>query len=179
MSAETARLAMEPLTRAHAAALFPLLGDERIYRYIPQNPPPSPEALAERYARLEARRSPDGREAWLNWAVRLRGEARYVGRLEATVREDGTALVAYELSPEFWGHGYAAEGVAWLLGELSNGAGVREVLAHVDTRNRASIRLLERLGFERVAHTPGADFFKGASSDEYTYRWAASEPSGH
>jgi len=41
--------------------------------------------------------------------------------------------------------------------------------AYVDTRNKASIRLLERLGFERVDATKDADFFKGESSDEYVY----------
>ncbi len=46
---------------------------------------------------------------------------------------------------------------------------VTGVTAEVDTRNTASIRLLERLGFERVGFQAGADCFKGASSDEYTY----------
>ena len=41
--------------------------------------------------------------------------------------------------------------------------------AEIDTRNIASIRLVESLGLSRVATTREADFFKGASSDEYKY----------
>ena len=43
------------------------------------------------------------------------------------------------------------------------------VYAEIDTRNIASIRLVESLGLSRVATTREADFFKGASSDEYKY----------
>ena len=41
--------------------------------------------------------------------------------------------------------------------------------AEIDTRNLGSIRLVESLGLTRVATTQQADFFKGASSDEFTY----------
>jgi len=46
---------------------------------------------------------------------------------------------------------------------------VREVRALLDTRNDASSRLLERLGFQRVQLIKNADDFKGAPSDEYEY----------
>lgn len=48
--------------------------------------------------------------------------------------------------------------------------GVAEITAEVDTRNRSSFQLLERLGFMRLDIREGADFFKGSSSDEYVYR---------
>ncbi len=43
------------------------------------------------------------------------------------------------------------------------------VRAEVDTRNQASWMLLEQLGFRRTTLRPAADYFKGSSSDEYTY----------
>jgi RimJ/RimL family protein N-acetyltransferase len=119
---------------------------------------------------LESRSSPDGREAWLNWAVRARDRVAYLGRLEATVRRDGSALIAYEFDPNYWGQGFAGEACRWLLGELAMAHGVREVRAEVDTRNTASIRLLERLSFERIAYKENADSFKGAPSHELTFR---------
>jgi RimJ/RimL family protein N-acetyltransferase len=166
----TERLRIEPLLRQHAALLYPVLQDDRIYTFIPQEPPGSVEELERRYERLEGRRSPDGLEAWLNWAVRFLSVPQYIGRLEATVRQDGTAVIAYEFCPEFWGKGYGTEACAWLVGELSANHGVSDVEAHVDTRNAASMRLLERLGFERVTHVANADSFKGSTSDEYIYR---------
>jgi RimJ/RimL family protein N-acetyltransferase len=54
---------------------------------------------------------------------------------------------------------------------------VARILAEVDTRNLASMRLLDRLGFERGALKKDADSFKGSSSDEYTYVLSRAAPS--
>ena len=47
--------------------------------------------------------------------------------------------------------------------------GATEVRAELDTRNVASIALLERLGLKRGAFKKNADHFKGSESDEWTY----------
>lgn len=168
----TQRLRLEPLHAAHARALYPLLRDERIYRYIPTDPPTSRQALAARFRTLEARTSPAGDELWLNWALRKQTPDDYIGRLEATVLADRTAFIAYELAPQYWGQGFAAEACARILEHLEHEYTVTRVLAEVDTRNTASTKLLERLGFERVGFRPAADFFKGSASDEYVYQRA-------
>ena len=43
------------------------------------------------------------------------------------------------------------------------------LFVEIDTRNLGSIRLFESLGLERVSTHHNADFFKGATSDEYKY----------
>lgn len=166
---ETSRLQLEPLRAAHAPLLYPLLLDPQLYRFIPHNPPPSLAHLATRFATLERRTSPAGDELWLNWAVRLKRKSQYLGRVEVTVLAERTAYLAYEVAPQYWGNGYATEACRRVLELLTQTYGVERVLAEVDTRNLASIRLLERLGFARVAERPNADYFKGSASDEYTY----------
>lgn len=167
---ETDRLVLEPLRREHAAHLFALLMDQRIYRFIPQNPPASLQALEARYQQLENRKSPGGDERWLNWAIKLKDADNYIGTIQATVRNDHTSLLAYELSPDFWGHGYATEACSVVIENLFADYAVAEIIAEVDTRNTASHKLLERLSFRRTAERRRADFFKGAYSDEYTYK---------
>jgi ribosomal-protein-alanine N-acetyltransferase len=172
---ETERLRLEPLQVRHAAALFPVLSDPGLYEFIPQLPPASQRALEERYRYLERRASPDGREVWLNWALIPRdGIAGCLGTVQATLQEGGRSLFAYELGRAFWGRGYATEACSRVLAFLFEDAGVRLVVARVDTRNRASIRLLERLGFDRTGFHPKADNFKGADSDEHEYALASS-----
>ena len=61
---------LEPQIAAHAAEMYAVLADPAIYEFE-NAPPPSRQWLAERYARLEARRSADGSQRWLNWVVRL------------------------------------------------------------------------------------------------------------
>ncbi|MGH8428728.1 MAG: GNAT family N-acetyltransferase, partial [Gammaproteobacteria bacterium] len=50
--------------------------------------------------------------------------------------------------------------------------GVEKFAAEIDTRNVGSIRLIEKLGFRRVAYVPRAALIRGADSDEYHYSLA-------
>lgn len=163
------RLVLEPLEARHAPLLYESLLDERIYRFIPQDPPVSEQALLERYRRLEARQSPDGQEVWLNWAMRLDSAGTYIGTLEATVYPEQTAYIAYTVFPPYQGNGYATEGVRLMLDHLDQSYQIPVIAALIDTRNSRSISPVERLGFGRVATERDADFFKGAPSDEYRY----------
>ncbi|WP_269532930.1 GNAT family N-acetyltransferase [Chitinimonas sp. BJYL2] len=164
----TARLTLEPLKASHADALFAGLSNASLYQYIPQEPPASVEALRERYKRLESRSSPSGDEWWLNWAVRLTDGA-YIGRVEATVDEDNKAIVAWFVFAEHQRKGYAKEAVTKLLEHLEGPFMALEYEVFVDTRNAASIGLVESLGFKRAATIPNAQKFKGSTSDEYRY----------
>ena len=171
---ETERLLLEPLMPEHAPLLKKYLADERLYRFIPQNAPASAEALEARYRKLSSRRSPDGSQVWLNFAMRLREvgtlpKAPYVGMLEATVFPNRSAYIAYTVFVPFWRQGYAREGCARMLRHLLEDYRVRVVVAEMDTRNAASVALAESLGFERVDTTLGADHFKGSVSDEHRY----------
>ena len=178
---ETPRLFLEPILAVHAQRLNGQLQEERLYRFIPQDPPASPQALEDRYGFLSARRSPDGREAWLNWAVREKRSSDYVGTLEATVEKDPLAFVAYMVFLPYQRRGFAAEACWRLVEHLFEEYRVGVVAAEIDTRNVASIALVETLGFERVAFLQDADHFKGSSSDEYRYEiqesaWAEKRP---
>jgi [ribosomal protein S5]-alanine N-acetyltransferase len=171
---ETDRLLLEPLMPEHAPLLVKDLADERLYRFIPTDAPESAEALETRYRKLSSRRSPDGSQVWLNFAMRLREggtlpKASYVGMLEATVFPNRSAYVAYTVFVPFWRQGYAREGCARMLRDLLEDYRVRVVVAEMDTRNAASVALAESLGFERVGTTLRADHFKGSVSDEHRY----------
>ena len=147
----SARLALEPLLAAHAEPMFAVLSDPAIYEHE-NEPPRSLEWLRDRYARLESRRSADGREWWLNWVARLRGSddgpGECIGYVQATVHDDGSAEVAYEFASRWWGRGYASEAVSAMIGELAAAWGVRRLQAVLKRSNARSARLLERLGFE-------------------------------
>lgn len=167
---ETSRLLLEPLREHHAAHLFPILSDPRIYSFIPQDPRAAVSELQATYKRLEARHSPDGDEIWLNWAIYLKAEGQYIGTVQATIDERLIGKLAYLLNPKFWGDGYATEACRETIKSLFTDYKVSEIIAEVDTRNVASYGLLERLSFERVMTKARADHFKGANSDEYIYQ---------
>jgi [ribosomal protein S5]-alanine N-acetyltransferase len=159
----TARVALEPLEPRHADELFEGLQDERLYRWIPEQRPESIESLRRRYEKLHLRRSPDGTELWLNWAIRALNETRYVGYVQATVRGN-KALIAYVFFTDAWGKGFAFEAVVAMIMELREQYHVSEVCATVDQRNERSIRLLTKLGFKQVRINAPAD------GDEIVFR---------
>lgn len=142
---ETDGLTLEPQTAAHAEAMFAVLRDPAIYEHE-NEPPPSLEWLRARFAKLETRASPDGREQWLNWVIRL-PDAELAGYVQATVHPDGRAAIAYELASAYWGRGLARRAVEAMMVELSGHHGARRFTAVLKRGNLRSIHLLERLGF--------------------------------
>jgi RimJ/RimL family protein N-acetyltransferase len=125
--------------------MFAVLCDPAIYEYE-NDPPESVESLRQRFARLESRRSADGREEWLNWVIRMPG-GELAGFVQATVHADGHAAIAYVLSSAHWGRGIARRAVEAMIAELAARHGVQRVSAVLKSRNARSMRLLERLGF--------------------------------
>lgn len=141
-------LRLVPLCTAHADAMFELLSDPALHEYDDGEPPLSAQALRERYARLESRRSPDGAQDWLNWVLLLAGSARAVGFVQATIeRSRGEAWVAFVLARDCWGRGYARRATQAMLDELHQHYGVTRALATAERANLRSVGLLRRLGF--------------------------------
>ena len=139
-------LVLEPLTVAHAPEMFEVLCDPLTYRYLDHPPPPSVEHLRAVYTQLETRKSPDGRQLWLNWVVRVPGQPP-MGYVQATVMSRGRAWVAYLLASKHWGRGHAHTAMLAMLDDLSRTCGVTHYMATVEAENQRSIRLLQRLGF--------------------------------
>lgn len=146
MTTDPFPIRLEALVPAHAEEMFHVLDDPAIYRYIDDETPASVDALRRRYAVLEARRSPDGAEQWLNWAVRD-AAGSLAGYVQATIRTPGAAWVAYVFASRHWGRGLAQQAVREMIQILARDHAVWQLLAAVDKRNAPSLRLLERLGF--------------------------------
>lgn len=141
----TGSLTLEPQVAAHAEEMFVVLSDPAIYEYE-NEPPRSLEWLRERFAKLESRSSPDGQEQWLNWVIRM-PTTELIGYVQATVRSDGRAAIAYELASAYWGRGLAREAVQAMISELVEHYQVHGLTAVLKRENIRSLRLLERLGF--------------------------------
>lgn len=155
----TDNLTLEPQTERHAEAMYRVLCDPAIYEFE-NEPPCSVDWLRERFRFLESGISPAGDERWLNWVVRL-PDKTLAGYVQASVRPDGTADIAYVLGSDHWGKGYARRAVEAMIAELHRAYGVHTLRAIFKTANFRSRRLLERLSFSPAAaddrQTDGAE----------------------
>lgn len=152
---KTERLVLEPLTVAHADAMFDVLAEPELYRHLDYPPPPSLAHVRKVYAQLAAGHSPDGSERWLNWIL-IGPDRAPMGFVQATVFEPASAWVAYVLGSPHWGRGYASEATQAMLACLAEDCGVKQLLASVEAANTRSIALLDRFGFRRATEAEAA-----------------------
>ena len=131
---------------ALAAELFEVLREPSLYEYLDEGPPSSVQALAEKLARSEDRLSPDGRQHWLNWVIRVESGA-IAGSIQATVEENKDTNVAYVLSPKYQGQGIATAAVRQMLEIAVSQYQAKLFFIVAEAENLASVRLAKRLGF--------------------------------
>ncbi len=152
----TSRLTLEPILPSHAPMLYDQLNDDRMWHFIMlKSRPRSVDHLEQRYQRYATRSSPDGKQTWLNYALRL-ADGSYVGTVQATV-EGNRASIGYGTFADHWRQGYGTEACRELLRFLFDECAVVTVTATVDSENVASMRLLQALGFTRARTGPSQD----------------------
>jgi RimJ/RimL family protein N-acetyltransferase len=151
----SARLKQVPMRSVHAAIMFPILSDVRLYEFTGGSPPSSEESLAELYAALESRRSPDGNELWLNWLIWRLDRGEGVGYTQATVHPTH-AYVAWVVGTRWQGLGYASEAAAALVRWLG-ALGVAEIRACVNPAHAASRRVAHNAGLRLTSDFVGGE----------------------
>ena len=93
---------------------------------------------------------------------------RLIGDVTLHADEDDPAggEIGYSLASASMGHGYASEAVTALPHYLFNMRAKEQIIAWADTRNEASLVLLQRLTFNSVAGETCESWFKGEWSKE-------------
>jgi [ribosomal protein S5]-alanine N-acetyltransferase len=163
----TARLLLRPVTSADADALFAMHSSADVLRYW-DAPLWSERARAERFitacqmadegsgTRLAIDRVSD--RAFIGWCSLTRWSPDY-----------RSASMGYCLDDAAWGHGYATEAARALLQWAFDTLDLNRVQAETDTRNAASARVLEKLGFVREGTLREDCVVNGEVSDSWVY----------
>lgn len=104
-------------------------------------------------------------------AILVAEEGRLIGNCGIRMGGAGArqAELGYELDPAYWGRGYASEAARALLAFGFRDLTLHKVSARVVADNAASVRVLERLGFQREGHLRENEFFKGRWWDTLLY----------
>ncbi|MCH2533151.1 MAG: GNAT family N-acetyltransferase [Bdellovibrionales bacterium] len=165
---KTKRLLLEPLTPDHAKLLYKPFCDNELYEYIFWEPPSSEDSLLELFKKICKGKSPNGKQLWLNWAARPKHSKDYSGFFEATIEDDKAMLAYYTFKP-FNKMGFAKEGATGVIDYLKQNYTIKRFILEIDTRNRASVRLAESLGFCWFKTINNACELKGFQSHEFVY----------
>jgi RimJ/RimL family protein N-acetyltransferase len=89
--------------------------------------------------------------------------------LDLLSAEHRTGEIGYIVHPDHQGHGYAAEACREVLRIAFEDLGLHRVIGRVEPRNRASARVLEKLGMRREATFVENEFIKGEWQSEGIY----------
>lgn len=84
--------------------------------------------------------------AWHQIAIATREGDNLLGDIGLCIREDGEAEIGFTLAQEAQGKGFATEALRGLARKLLRLPQVARIVGITDERNRASVRVLERLG---------------------------------
>lgn len=153
----TQRLDLEPVRPAHAAEVWPQIDDERMWRYFEDQRPATVDDLRLRYQKWQ-RGSSKPEEIWLNLMCRDRSSGVVIGNVQATIlTQERVSYLAYGVYPQYQRNGYAAEATRAIIAYVRETHGIDRFAALIDTRNQASCRLAESLGFA-PAGTRGPDY---------------------
>lgn len=164
----TARLRLRPFTDADAEPMFALHSSAHVMRYW-DSPPWDERARAERFIATCRKMADEGTGARV--AIARVSDGAFVGwcGLAGWNPDYRSASLGYVLDETMWGHGYATEAAHALLRWAFDALDLNRVQAETDTRNVASARVLEKLGFMREGTLREDCVVNGEVSDSWVF----------
>ena len=110
-------------------------------------------------------------ETMFKWGIALRDSNKIIGSttLFNLSLDNGRAELGYAMAHAYWGKGYMNEALKALVSHVFEVMELRRLEADVDPRNAASIRTLERLGFQREGFLRERWHVNGEIQDAFFY----------
>jgi len=148
---ETDRMWLRPLELSDAEALFILDSDPLVAQYLGAPPVEKPEVSRRIISGIQRQYKQNG-----------------VGRLAMVLKENNELIgwcglkwydgplnqvtdfyeIGFRLLPKYWRRGLATEAARAVIADAFETPEVGSIYAYSDTRNKASLMVLEKLGFE-------------------------------
>jgi ribosomal-protein-alanine N-acetyltransferase len=143
----TQRIVLRQAHASDAADVLVFRGDPAVQRY---NGPVFENEDEARDLIREIEDEYDG-ETGVGWAVTLKEEGRVIGLFgyHNWDRFHRRSEIGYDLARAYWGRGIASEAMRAILTFGFQHMDLNRVEAHTIADNHESVRMLERLGFER------------------------------
>jgi ribosomal-protein-alanine N-acetyltransferase len=165
---QTARLRLRPFGDADADAVFALHSNAEVLRYWDSPPWTDPARAAAFIARC-TEMAEDG--SGVRLAVDRLADGAFLGWCSLTRWDPGnrSAAIGFCYAEDAWGHGYATEAARALLQWAFDTMDLNRVQAEVDTRNAASARVLEKLGFVQEGTLREDCVVDGEVSDSWVF----------
>jgi ribosomal-protein-alanine N-acetyltransferase len=150
---DTERLVLRELTLDDRDVVFAHFADKEVVRYEDAKPAASIEDVAEI---IEWGRNLVSNKTGVLWGIFRKGDSAFLGQVNYVARRDNNftgathrAEIGFDLTPQYWGNGYASEAINRVIEFIFNCTQINRIEAIVHTENSRSLDALKRLGFHR------------------------------
>jgi RimJ/RimL family protein N-acetyltransferase len=151
----SARLRFAPVAMATLDAFHALVQDAHVRRYLMDGHVLPREWSEARIRESEASFARRRIGLWLAYERATDALVGFCGFVDFPALHPEPELV-YALLERYAGRGYATEMARAAIAHARTQGGLHDIVTSVDEVNRASLRVLEKLGFERSGARPGA-----------------------
>ena len=165
---EASRIRLRWISDKDTDAFYAIYSNPEVMRYWSTPPLADREAAANLVKKIQ--------EDWkrrliLKWGIALRTDDQLIGSITLFNLDFNhrRAEIGYALGREFWGQGYMNEALIALLKYAFEDLNLHRIEADVDPRNTASIKTVERLGFQREGYLRERWQINGEIQDAYFY----------
>ena len=164
----TDRLTLRAFADSDADALWALHSNAHVLRYW-DSPPWTEPSRAQRF--LATCRTMEEEGTAVRVAMDRTSDGEFVGwcSLNSWNPDFRSASLGYCLTEAAWGHGYATEAAGALIQWAFETHDLNRIQAECDTRNAASAKVLEKLGFQREGTLREDCVVDGVVSDSWVF----------
>lgn len=165
---ETERLVLRELIESDAVNLLNCFSNTDVLRYYGQNPLRSVEQVKQIVRNFSKNFE---EKSGVKWGIELKGKDGIIGTIgfQDWSVEHKRAEISYALFPEYWGNGYATEAVSEVISYGFKELGLKRIGAVVFVENKASNKLLIKLGFVEEGILRNYKYQNGIPFDTYIY----------
>ncbi|MEL6108756.1 MAG: GNAT family N-acetyltransferase [Planctomycetota bacterium] len=164
---ETRRLLIRDLSDSDFEAFHEMQSDEVVMRYTTGKALDAEENQRQLETCIASYANPTN-EFWV-WAVQRKSDQQFVGTCAIVPSEDGPEI-GYRFRQRYFGQGFGQEVCDGLVLHATQELGLTKLIAYVDRRNVASIKILDRSALQFVREVKNED----GILDRF-YRWTAAQ----
>ena len=160
MELRTERLLLKPLGMQYLESVHEYSSDIENTKYMVHLPRTSMEETADFLRGIEAEWK---KESPLFYELAILYDEKQIGAVSIYKTDDETGELGWILNKKYWNRGIITEAATALISFAQNDLGIHRFIAHCDTENTGSRRIMEKLGMKQTAINGGR---KNKSSDE-------------
>lgn len=168
---ETERLLLRPFEETDFEAVHAYASVTENVRYMPWGP--NDESQTKAFILQTIAQSKEKPCRNYHYAAVLKSNKKIIGGCSLSISSDDEAEVGWILHRDYWNQGFGTEMGKRIIEFGFKGLGLHRIIAHCDTENYGSYRVMERIGMRRegcfLEARPANKFSDKKYGDEYSY----------